>query len=101
MRRGHGEKLTRKMQQAISALLEKPNVKAAAEMVGVNEATLYRWQKLPVFQQAFHEAKRRILELTITRIQLAGDEAIKTLKSVAQDEKSPSGARVRGALPVF
>jgi len=44
---GHGEKLTRKQDAAIGALLSKPTITGAAGAVGVGEATLRRWLKEP------------------------------------------------------
>ena len=37
---GHGEKLTRKQDAAIGALLSQSTISAAAESVGIGEATL-------------------------------------------------------------
>ncbi len=39
---GHGEKLTRKQDAAIGALLSHPTISAAAQSVGLGEATLRR-----------------------------------------------------------
>ena len=38
---GHGEKLTRKQEAAIAALLLQPTITAAAAAVGIGEATLH------------------------------------------------------------
>jgi hypothetical protein len=45
--RGHGAKFSRKMEEAIAALLTQKNFEEAARVVGVGTATLLRWQKLP------------------------------------------------------
>jgi len=68
---GHGEKLTRKQDQAIGALLTEQTIAAAAEKVGVGEATLRRWLKLPEFLAAYREARREVMEKTMAQIQQA------------------------------
>ena len=50
--RGHGEKLSRKQEQAIAALLEQPTIDAAAQVVGVSERTIRNWLKVCKFQVA-------------------------------------------------
>ena len=43
MRSGHGEKQTRKQEQAIAALLGCATIELAAEATGVAPITLKRW----------------------------------------------------------
>jgi hypothetical protein len=69
MPQGHGEKLTRKAETAIAALLSEPTVEAAAVKARVSNATLRNWLKRPAFQQAYRAAKRQLVEATITRLQ--------------------------------
>lgn len=40
---GHGEKLSRKKELALAALLVSPPLPEAATKVGVHERTLFRW----------------------------------------------------------
>lgn len=68
MKRGHGDKLARKQEQAIIALLEQATLGQAAA-VGVNEKTLRAWLKLPAFQSEYRAARRQIVEAAITRLQ--------------------------------
>jgi transposase len=77
---GHGEKLTRKHEQAIAALLSEPSIKAAAESCGVGEATLYRWLQLPDFQASYRTARRQVVERAVSELQAACGEAVSTLK---------------------
>ena len=77
--RGHGEKFTRKKEQAVLALLTEPTVDAAAAAAGVSSATLWRWRKLPEFQAQYHEVRRRILEGAILNLQQAANQAVDTL----------------------
>jgi hypothetical protein len=58
---GHGEKLSRKREQAIAALLTQPTIAAAAKMAGIGERTLRRWLKLPEFASAYDAARREVV----------------------------------------
>ena len=77
---GHGEKLSRKQEVAIVALLEESTVAAAARRVGVGEATLCRWQQAADFQRAFADARRQLLDRSLTNLRHAGQEAVETLR---------------------
>ena len=55
---GHGEKYSRKSQEAIAALLSEPSIEAAARKVGISASTLRRWMKEPDFQQRYREEQR-------------------------------------------
>ena len=77
---GHGEKLSRKHEQAIAALLEQSTLVLAAADVGISVRTLRDWMKLPRFLSAYRAARRRCLEQSIGRLQLATSEATDTLR---------------------
>jgi hypothetical protein len=70
--RGHGAKFTRKMEEAVAAMLTQCNVEEAARSVGVSIATLMRWQKEPEFQKAYREARREAFGQSIAGNQRAG-----------------------------
>jgi len=76
---GHGEKLSRKQDQAIGALLTEQTIESAAERVGVAEATLRRWLKLPEFLAAYRAARREVMEKTVAQMQEASWAASTTL----------------------
>jgi hypothetical protein len=40
---GHGQKLSRKKESAIAALISLPTIGDAAKLVGIGEKTLFRW----------------------------------------------------------
>jgi transposase-like protein len=62
---GHGEKLGRKQEEAIAALLSQRNIEEAARAAGVGTRTLIRWLKLPEFGK---EYRRRATKLFINRL---------------------------------
>jgi hypothetical protein len=73
-------KSNRKQEALIAALLTEPTHAAAAVKAGISEATLHRWLRLPDFQTAFREARRRIVETAIGRLQQAAGKAVDTLE---------------------
>ncbi len=93
---GHGEKLTRKHEQAIAALLSEPSIKAAAESCGVGEATLYRWLQLPSFAVAYRAARRQVVERAVSELQAACGEAVATLKRNLTCDNHPA-VQIRAA----
>lgn len=98
---GHGNKLSRKKEQAIIALLEAPTVKEAAEMVKINPATLYKWMALPEFEEAYREARHRAMGEAIARLQQASSEAVDTLRDVMGDQEATPASRVTAARAVL
>lgn len=63
---GHGEKLSRMQERAISALLTKPTVKKAAAAIEIDERTLRGWLKDKDFADEYRKARRRVLDGTIS-----------------------------------
>ena len=98
---GHGNKLSRKKEQAIIALLEAPTVKEAAEMVKINPATLYKWMALPEFEEAYRKARHRAMGEAIARLQQASSEAVDTLRDVMSDQEATPASRVTAARAVL
>jgi hypothetical protein len=76
---GHGEKLNRKQEQAIAALLVCPTVEAAAAQVNVSYRTLKGWLTLPEFRSAFLAARSEVLDETVTALARHQLQAVETL----------------------
>lgn len=96
---GHGEKLSRKQSAAIGALLSEPTVTAAAQVVGIGEATLRRWLKQPEFLGAYRTAQQEILVGTLTLLQKASDKAVETLLDSLQAKSE--AVRLRAACAIL
>jgi transposase-like protein len=96
---GHGENLNRKQEQAISALLSEATLSAAAERIGVNEATLRRWLRQADFTAAYREARRQVVEKAIAQLQQSSWAASTTLLKLlgAQSES----VRLRAAVAIL
>jgi hypothetical protein len=98
--RGHGQKLNRKQEALIAALLTESTHAAAAARAGVSEATLHRWLRLPAFQGAYRRARRELVEGAVGRLQAAAGQAVETLLAVAK-EGARDGDRVRAAVALL
>src|ERR1700680_252327 len=99
--RGHGAKFTRKMEEAVAALLTQRNHEEAARAVGIGTATLLRWQKEPEFQKAFRAPRRAAHGQSIARLQQATSAAVSTLLKVMVDANTPASTKVRAADSVL
>ena len=99
--RAHGEKLSRKQEQTIAALLTCDSITAAAAGCGVAEATIHRWLKDADFQTAYREARRVVVQHAIVQVQRVTGEAVETLRSVMQDADAPASARVSAAKAIL
>jgi hypothetical protein len=99
---GHGEKLTRKQEAAIAALLACPTVDQAAEKVGVNSRTLWRWMQNQEFQAAYREARQDALREVVVQLRNACTDAVKTLTEIMAGEyESTPASRVTAAKTVL
>jgi DNA-binding transcriptional MerR regulator len=98
---GHGEKLSRKQDQVITALVTCASIPEAAAQCGLADVTLRRWLKQESFQAAYREARRAVVQHAITQVQRATGEAVETLRSVMQDAEAPASAKVSAAKTIL
>jgi hypothetical protein len=97
----HGEKLSRKQELAIAALLTCSAITDAAKQCGIGEVTLHRWLKEPTFQAAYREARRQVVQQAIVQVQQATGEAVATLRQVMQAAEAPASAKVSAAKTIL
>jgi hypothetical protein len=98
---GHGQKLGRKKEEAIAALLNQPSVDAAAKAVGIAPRTLFRWLQLPEFQTDYRKARREVQSQATARLQQASSAAATTMLKLMVDSNVPPAVRLRAAECVF
>ncbi len=89
--------LTSRQQQAIQAIVATGDVTIAAQSVGVNRATLYRWMKQPAFVQAVHSAEADAVEDLSRMLVRLGRTAVATLAKAMSDPSTPAATKVRAA----
>ena len=77
--KGPGEKLTRKQEEAIMALLSEATLGSAVERIGVSDVTLGRWLKLAAFREAYREARRDVMKKSTAQLQQSTWAATSTL----------------------
>ena len=99
--KGHGEKLSRKQEQAIIALLTESTISAAAARVGIGEVTLWRWLQREEFQAEYKRARREAVSQAIAAIQQASAEAVQTLRDIMADSEASASSRVAAAKAVL
>jgi hypothetical protein len=76
----HGDKLSRKKEQAIAALLAKPTVQEAAAEVGISVRTLCDWLRNPAFERAYAQARKSLLERTVAHLLTISTKAVQALE---------------------
>ena len=99
--KGHGAKFSRKMEDAVAAMLTHRNVEEAAQAVGISAATLLRWEKVPEFQAAARRARRAAFGQAIGRLQQGMSAAAATLLKIMLDQNTPASVRLRAAEAVL
>ncbi len=77
---GHGEKLTRRQDAAIVALLAHPTIPESAKAAGVGETTLWRWLQREEFRKKYREAQDKVFDGALGSLQVASTEAVDCLK---------------------
>jgi hypothetical protein len=98
---GHGAKFSRKMEEAVAAVLTQKNLEEAARSAGIGTATLLRWQKMPEFKAALRQARRDAYSQSIGRLQQATSAAVSTLLKTMVDPGTPPSTKVRAADSVL
>jgi hypothetical protein len=82
--RGHGDKMGRKMEAAVAALLTEPTLAAAARKAKVSERTLRTWLKEVAFAAAYKEAREAALGQAVAQLQAALGQAVRRLSQLAR-----------------
>lgn len=94
---GHGEKLGRKKEQAIAALLSQRGIEEAARVAGIAATTLRRWLRLPDFQAEYLQARRDVVLQTNARIQQNSGAAAAVLLKLMVDPATPASVKARAS----
>jgi hypothetical protein len=95
MNLGHGEKRTRKQEEAIAALLSEATIQAVATKAGISQSTLKRWLAEPGFREAYRQARSQVVESAINPLIRSGRSAVATL--VKNLSCGQAGVEVRAA----
>jgi uncharacterized protein (UPF0147 family) len=94
-------KLTGRQEKALLALLTTGEIKRAAEVSNVGEATLHRWLLDSEFQARYRAARRQLVESALAQLQSDGTKAATVLREIAEDKQAPANARVSAAKTIL
>ncbi len=67
-------------EKALTALLECVSIAEAAKHCGLSQETLYRYLRDQAFVSDYRNARRQVVEHSITQLQQASGEAVETLR---------------------
>ena len=98
---GHGQKLGRKQEAAIAALLSQRTLEDASHAAGVGTRTLFRWLEMPEFREAYLQARRQAFGQASARLQQATGAAVSVLLTLMLDANAPAATRARAAHSVL
>ena len=89
--------LSSKQRKAVEALLSTGEVTSAAQQLGINRATLYRWLGEPAFVEAVRAAEAQALDDLSRMLVRLGRTAAGTLAKAMSDATTPVATKVRAA----
>jgi len=95
--KGHGEKFSRRKEDAIAALLMHRSIEEAARAIDIGPATLYEWMKYPEFKTAWREAKCAAFGQTNVRLHQAAGPATAIIARVMANPETPPLTCARAA----
>lgn len=87
--------------KAIEALLSNPSVEKAAQAVGVDKSTLFRWLRDGGFKEAYAEARKTLLESTLTGLQAISTEAVEALHAELTNATAKPSERIAAAKAIL
>jgi phage terminase small subunit len=87
--------LTPKQARLVEALLEGKSLVESARYAGCNEKTARIWLKIPVVDEAYQEAQRRLFDESISILRQTNQKAITTL--IVLLESDTDSVRLRAA----
>jgi len=98
---GHGEKQSRTWEKAIACLLSENTIEGAARQAGIGFTTLNRWLNDSEFQQRYREARRQIIEQTVSRLVAVASRAVQALDDIVSNPETAAAARVTAARTIL
>ena len=98
---GPDQKLSAKQEAALVALLAQPTLSHAAQACGLNEKTLRRWLKQPVFAEEYRTLRRQMTQQAIAQAQQVSGQAVLVLRALMMSNDAPASARVAAARSIL
>lgn len=95
------ERLPKKQQSAIVALISHRTIEEASKAAGVGRTIIFRWLQNDDFQAAYRQARAEVVRHAIAQAQSACSEAVTVLKEIMISAESPASTRVSAAKAVL
>ena len=93
--------LTPRQERGIAALLTSPTVESAAKLAGCGVRTLHTWLSQPHFAEAYSEARRSLVDQSVTRLQAACRLAVDALTTIVTNTQAAPSARIAAARVII
>lgn len=90
-----------KQLNAIKLLATGTPAHRVAERLEITTMTLYRWQKLPEFEEKLHSIAYTGLDELSKKINIAALTAVETLQEILCNMSEPSTIRIKAAIGVL
>jgi hypothetical protein len=87
------DELTFKQMKSCYLIVSGLSLKNVGLAVGCSETTLFRWLKLPAFQDELRQLKRIVIERSLGKLQVLNDKAIQTLNDLMDCPNYPTRCR--------
>ncbi len=93
--------LSYRQEKAILALLQQPNMDAAAASAGVTPRTLRRWMRQKEFSYRYKHERSLQMEGVLEVLRSSAVDAVRVLISVSQSKTSTPASRVSAAAKLI
>jgi hypothetical protein len=92
------DELTFKQTKACYLIVSGMSMRDVADSVGTSETTIFRWLKLPAFQDELRQLKRIVIERSLGKLQVLNDKSIQTLERLLNCGNYPTECRAAVAI---
>jgi hypothetical protein len=92
------DELSFKQMKSCYLIVSGLSLKNVGSAVGCSETTLFRWLKLPAFQDELRSLKRIVIERSLGKLQVLNDKSIQTLERLLNCGNYPTECRAAVAI---
>jgi DNA-binding MurR/RpiR family transcriptional regulator len=92
------DELNFKQMKSCYLIVSGMNMRDVASAVGTSETTIFRWLKLPSFQDELRSLKRIVIERSLGKLQVLNDKSIQTLERLLNCGNYPTECRAAVAI---
>jgi hypothetical protein len=92
------DELSFKQTKACYLIVSGLSLKNVGSAVGCSETTLFRWLKIPAFQDELRSLKRIVIERSLGKLQVLNDKSIQTLERLLNCGNYPTECRAAVAI---